>query len=505
MEIAKYINIYHQLRHHRILSERRDPNFTRNKAAKIMSGIFISLIFIYLVLFAIMMAIAANNSHSESSIGILCIFLPFILIIDFFARLLVQQTPAQIVKPYTLLPLPRQACIDNFIATSILSWGNMTWFTFILPYIIMSVLFTYGVFISIYLLFFLWIIILIGSQFYAICRTLISFRLLYWIIPLFVFAIMLSPIFIGETSGINKFANVYSSYGEILAHGNPMPIFVALFGLSFVIYINRKIQLNGALRELTKTNQTKLRTVSNFSILDRYGEIGIYLQLEIKSIMRNEIVRKSFIYASIISIIFILIVSFTDIYDNPIFLNFWGIYIFVTFGVMLLSKMMGYEGNYLECLMIHKENILSLLKAKYIFFCCMTLIFYIFTIPSIFAGKWSLLMLTSYALFTCGFQYFMLFQIGVYNKQTVKLNSKLIGKGGIENNYFSIIIELVCMTVPVFFVWLLQQSLDANNVYIIMTLIGIVFIVTNNIWIKNIYCRMMKRRYNNLEGFRASR
>jgi hypothetical protein len=505
MNLKKYLCLYHQLRHHRILSERRDPNFTRNKVSKIMFGISISLIFIYLIMLAILMAMAANESHSTSSIGMLCVCIPFILVIDFFVRLLVQQTPAQIVKPYVLLPLPRQACIDNFIATSLLSWGNLTWFTFFLPYVIMSVLFSYGFFLTLYLSFFLWIIILSASQFYAISRTLISFKFIFWLLPLAVFALMLSPMYLGKSSGMNQFVDVYSSVGETIAHGNVIPLFVVLICLAVLIFINRRVQLAGALRELTKVNQTKLRTVSNFSVLDRYGQIGMYLQLEIKSILRNKIVKQSFIYAFVVSVIFIFVVSFTDIYDSPIFLNFFGIYIFVTFGGMILSKMMGYEGNYIEAIMVHKENILSLLKAKYLFFCGMTIIFYLLTLPSVLAGKWTLIMLTSYAIFTCGFQYFMLFQTGVYNKQTIKLNSKLTGKGGIETNYFSVIIGIICMTLPVFLVWILQQAFKDDIVYLIMALIGIAFIVTNNFWIRNIYKRMMKRRYANLEGFRQSR
>ncbi|WP_347171549.1 DUF5687 family protein, partial [Phocaeicola dorei] len=40
---------------------------------------------------------------------------------------------------------------------------------------------------------------------------------------------------------------------------------------------------------------------------------------------------------------------------------------------------------------------------------------------------------------------------------------------------------------------------------IIMMIIGLLLIATHNIWIKNIYNRFMKRRYENMEGFRDSR
>ena len=38
-----------------------------------------------------------------------------------------------------------------------------------------------------------------------------------------------------------------------------------------------------------------------------------------------------------------------------------------------------------------------------------------------------------------------------------------------------------------------------------MIMTGIIFIFTNDLWIKNIYNRFNKRKYRNLEGFRATR
>ena len=96
----------------------------------------------------------------------------------------------------------------------------------------------------------------------------------------------------------------------------------------------------------------------------------------------------------------------------------------------------------------------------------------------------------------------MLYSHAVFN---ISCYSKLTGKGGIETNYFSVIIGIICMTLPVFLVWILKQAFKDDIVYLIMALIGIAFIVTNNFWIRNIYKRMMKRRYANLEGFRQSR
>lgn len=86
-----------------------------------------------------------------------------------------------------------------------------------------------------------------------------------------------------------------------------------------------------------------MKTVSHFTALDRFGEIGEYLKIEIKSLMRNKNPRKSFTFAVVIVLILSLLVSFTDIYDSAAMTNFWCFYNYVVFGAMLLIRIMSYE------------------------------------------------------------------------------------------------------------------------------------------------------------------
>ena len=185
--------------------------------------------------------------------------------------------------------------------------------------------------------------------------------------------------------------------------------------------------------------------------------------------------------------------------------NFWAIYNYAIFGAMILSKIMCYEGNYIDGLLVHKENILSLLKAKYIIFSALLIPTFLLMLPTVFAGKWSLLMLIAYGLFTAGFQYFMLFQLAVYNNQTVPLNAKFIGKSGMENNYEQLIINLAAFFLPIIFISILQAFMSKTASYIVMLVIGLIFVLTYNMWMRNIYNRMMKRKYKNLEVMRATR
>lgn len=171
----------------------------------------------------------------------------------------------------------------------------------------------------------------------------------------------------------------------------------------------------------------------------------------------------------------------------------------------MLLKIMCNEGNYFDCLMVRHENILSLLRAKYIIYSVMLFFPLLLMLPTVFSGKWSLMMLISLAVFTAGFQYFILFQMAIYNKQTIPLNTKFISKGGMENNYFQVVAELIVFVLPITLISILQVFVDRNTSYFILFLIGFPFIATHKLWLKNIYRRFMKRRYVNIESFRATR
>ena len=200
-----------------------------------------------------------------------------------------------------------------------------------------------------------------------------------------------------------------------------------------------------------------------------------------------------------------LIISTTDIYDNSMYTNFWGLYNYLIFGSIGVMRIMSNEGNYIDGLMIHKENLLCSFKTKYYLYCIILLWPFLLMLPTVIAGKWSLYMLVSYGTFTAGFQYFILFQMAIYNRQTLPLNTKFVGKGGLQTNYVQLVAGIGVYLVPMILVSVLQSAFSDTVGYTAMMVIGLVFIATHKWWLRNIYNRWMKRRYDIMAALRASR
>ena len=125
-------------------------------------------------------------------------------------------------------------------------------------------------------------------------------------------------------------------------------------------------------------------------------------------------------------------------------------------------------------------------------------------LPPIVSGRFSVLMILAYLFITTGVAYGLLFQLAVYNKQSLPLNQKITSKGNFENS-LQLVIELVVFFVPVFLALALTAIFGDTLGYTIMIVLGVAMTAVHPYWLRNIYTRMMRRRYENIEGFHATR
>ena len=271
-----------------------------------------------------------------------------------------------------------------------------------------------------------------------------------------------------------------------------------------VFFVNRHFQFKYVYEEISKKTEKALKKVSQFKMFNRFGIIGEYLKIELKSNIRNKTMKSRCIMSLVMVSMFSAIIAYTSIYDNPMMINFWLLYCFALYSMTTLIKIMGQEGNYIDLLMTQRENILALLKAKFWFYCSVLIVPFIILLPAVFTGKFTILMLFAYMFLVGGCMHFIIFQLAVYNKQTLPLQLKMTGKGNYENG-IQIGIEIAIMLVPGIILGLGYITVGLTATYIFMCVLGLSFILTSHYWLRNIYTRTMKRRYENIEGFRSTR
>ena len=184
--------------------------------------------------------------------------------------------------------------------------------------------------------------------------------------------------------------------------------------------------------------------------------------------------------------------------------SFICLYNYAVLPIMTLGQVMSFEGNYIDGLMSRKESIFNLLRAKYYLTTLIILVPFLIMFFPIAKEKITLLTAIAYLIFVAGFVFFMLLQLAVYNTRTLPLNANLM-KSNKSSNWIQGLITGCAFMLPLLIDKLLSALLPEEVAHIILIVIGLGFIATHNLWIKNIYKRFMKRRYKNMEEFRASR
>ncbi|MBQ8990993.1 MAG: hypothetical protein IJ084_03170 [Prevotella sp.] len=487
--------LYKLLRKNTNLSYKRSPAFEQNKWAKVLIYMGGAMFVMYLILYG---GIIATTADGEA--GRMISMMPVILLIDFVLRFIFQTTPGMMVKPYILQPISRYTAIECFLLSEHISGYNLLWLAMFLPYSMIILIAGAGFWAVLLELIASELMIILNSQIYLFFRTLINRKIL-WLIPAFAFyALPYSPLlFNHKKSAIEKLIDTYAAIGSGWYF---VPVLILI--LVALFYVNRAFQFKYVYEEISKSKERQLKHVSQFRFLEKFGIVGEYIKIELKSNLRNKTMRSRCIMSLTLIVVFSLLVAYTPMYDNELMQNFWCVYCFAIYGVTALIKIMGQEGNYIDLLMTHHENIIALLKAKFWFYSLILVIPFLIMLPAVFTGKFTLLMLFAYMLITAGFLHFIIFQLAVYNKQTLPLQQKMTAKGNFENG-MQIVIEMVALLGPILMTGLGYLLIGLTYTYIVMCFIGVGFIATHPLWIRNIYNRMMERKYENLEGFHSTR
>ena len=496
------MNLYKIIKQNQKLAEKRNPAFDTNRFAKFLMYFMIvywAAIFLFLGVslpFMFEGLVPNMEPYHIMNQGIL-----YVMAGDFLMRFMAQPSVSQEIKPYLLMPVKRKKLISLLLLKSGLDGYNFIWFFVYVPFAFLTVIRFYGFGGMFLYLLGIWLIFVFNNYWYLLCKLLLGEKTLWLLLPTLVFGALGAAEFLLDGLPISRFT---MDLGEGFIEGNPLSFLFVLACIGVMFLINLKLQQRMIYNELSKKEDTKIKRVSEYKFLDKYGEVGEYIRLELKLITRNKTVKTQFRMGLIVMLGFSFALAFTDVYDGSYMTSFICLYNYAILPIMTLGQVMCFEGNYIDGLMSRKESIFNLLRAKYYLTTLIILVPFLIMFFPIAKGKITLLTAVAYLIFVAGFVFFMLLQLAVYNTRTLPLNANLM-KSNKSSNWIQGLITGCAFMLPLLIDKLLSALLPEEVAHIILIVIGLGFIATHNLWIKNIYKRFMKRRYKNMEEFRASR
>lgn len=476
--------------------------FEKNMTMKVFGYILVAFWAVYLIMLGVTTYYAFEGTALEAFDWVDGGMVWF-LIVDFLSRFAMQETPAQNIKQYKLCNIPGSFLLHTFLCRMGLQAYNLFWAFFFVPFGVMAIPRFYGLMGLAGFLLGWWVMFVLNSYWYLFWRTLINRNYLYCIVPLLLYAVVAYfGIFFDEGNQWLFQASILLMRG--FCQWSPFSWLIVLVLIVPLYVINYRLQRVAVYVEIAKTEMVKQVKGSNMTFLDHFGIIGEYLKLELKSVVRNLVVRKQFITGALCMLMLCGLFSFSNVYDEMPFMRiFICIYCFNCLGVMTLTTILCAEGNYIDGLMVRHETILSLLKAKYYFQCLILLVPLLFSLMPIVEGKITWVMALGCLFFTSGVVFPFLFQLAVYNDSTIHLNEKLTRTG--RDTKVQMLMSGAALFLPMLFMYALVQTAGDDIAALAMLIIGGVGTALHPFWLRNIYHRFMQRRYQNMDGFRNSR
>ncbi|GHV21110.1 hypothetical protein FACS1894174_04050 [Bacteroidia bacterium] len=218
-------------------------------------------------------------------------------------------------------------------------------------------------------------------------------------------------------------------------------------------------------------------------------------------IVRNKRLKQMFM----VSIILIPLTIYMQLTDSKLIKDFFLVREFFLWGVFVLpanfaTLAFSTNATFIEKQLIVPLPIFNILQAKYRLFGIVSIVLFILFLPSIWLGI-DLMELVSAFLFAIGFGFFGLFYSSLlsYKPFNIKASSFINYQGFDANNYFiPMLVLIIAFGFIALFYWLFNETITL----IVMSLVGLVFISTNKIWLRTISKKFEKTKYYRLERFK---
>lgn len=487
------------LRHKR-LEAKRNPMYEGNKVTKIILYISGLLWAVYLLMFGVLFPslftelFPAYEPYHVFGNGVV-----FVWALDILIRFLYQKPPSAQLKPYILLPIGKNRIINMLMIDAIRSPYNLVWLFLVFPFAFITVLPFYGFMGVLGFVLCFYVSILINALLYMMFRSLMAKSFAYLVFPIVIYGSVIAGLFLLE----DWFWPAFVILGDLWASSGwlMLPVMIVVFVLVWLVV--RKVELSVVYSELASVEKPAKDNITDYTFFDRLGDLGEYMKLEMKMVVRNKNVRNAFLTGLFAIVIFVGLLLFTDMYSDGFMNTFALSYIFSVLGIIMLAKTMSFEGNYIDCLMIRKVSLLTLIKAKYYLHCIFSAIALLFTLPIVFKGDISFSRCFALYVFNCGVVFAVIMQLVVYNKKTTPLNDAIV-KGGMTTGIAEMI-TMGALFLPMLIINTLDMLLPLIAVDTILMVSGLAGMLTSGLWLRNIYNRFNRRKYQNLEGLRATR
>jgi len=486
------------------MAYRRNPMFEQTRGMKIASYVGLGYLALTILISSfflntVFIKLRPDSTAIDTFNSVLIYFLIFDLTLKFFFK---KNRSIQIV-PYLTLPVKRNKLFDFLLRKEFKHTMNLYGIFFILPFAFKTVPPTYGITGSFGLISALYLL--------SITASLLVSAINVWADKIWhrkaISILILSGIYLALLLTNIPFGNYSQIGGDLLLRFNPI-VWLTLILLPFLLWLlNRREMRRMVYRELQGIDSDNSGIFLDFPFLERMGEVGRFMNLELKLILRPKQVR----WQAASSIGWFLCGIFQFIINKDLYLLdefyffriFWTGFMIGGIGLYLTQFQYIAESSYFDGLMARGHTFINLMRAKYYIYILISTIFLVLSFLLILFDMSSFQFLFAVYIYFCGLVYFIMFQSGVYNKKYFDIfASKLATFRSPSSSQLAI--TFGAMFIPPIPAAILGVIFSPSVANLFMIVVGISFIIGSNRWLEWTCKRVMAQKYEIMEGFRSN-
>ncbi len=231
----------------------------------------------------------------------------------------------------------------------------------------------------------------------------------------------------------------------------------------------------------------------DFGLFDFFGDIGRWMKIESKMIMRNK-KSKSYMFMSFFFLVYPLIMG-VDLFDNTYMLLIFAIMMVGAFMMNYGQLLFSWNSAHFDFIITQNIGITNFLKSKYALIAGSNLIFFILSTPYVFFQPKIVLVNFAILFFNAGVVSYFLLWFSMSNSKKMDVSKgAMFNYEGISAAHFLIGIPII--GVPLGF-YAIFDALDFENLgLLILGIIGLLGVVFNTKIIEKASAYFNKKKYS---------
>jgi len=477
----------------------RSAYWNKNLATKIILG-FLAL---YFALNFLMLGIAIPGIFSKEfpdfdPVSKFNSLLLGYFFIELIIRLLMQKLPTISFKPFLLMNIRRKTIVNYLLLRSVFNFFNILPLFLLVPVAVNMVAATYSLTATIGWLVAV-IILIISNNFLGVYMK--------WRFNEAESGFVILLAILGALFAVNYFGimNLTGAMGQLMDLILEQPVLtISLILIPVALYLLNFQFLKSRMFINMLTGRQKGGKIADYSWLDRQGEKGRFIALELKLIWRNKRPRSLVMMTIIMFAYGLLIYRGEPGKELPEFVFILGGIILVgMFSISYGQFFPAWHSNYFSMLMCQRLKMKEFLQSFYLLVTVVSVTCYFITLPYAFMHSKIIYTHLSMLFYNLGVNIPIIFFIGLFSKKRLDLNqSSVMNYQGVGASQW--LAGLPMLVIPIGLFYLVKTIFDATTGYIVMGGIGLIGIALHSIIIDYFSKQYLKKKHQLINNYKNS-